>query len=380
MDLLQGAYPLPGVSYDDAAWAMGAIGVMATGTWIGIAGAGWSLPKSVLVVARQPLNNTTLFCAVWIAFFLGMFNFAFTSDFDVAKMIEALGECRFCAPWSRGAFGGAEAFIEHLQYFGYVLPSLTVLIAQREGWSRPRTILASILSIIMIAFLAQQGGRRIIGMVGGAALITWMLLQGGIKMKVLIGGIIGVVVLLVGMEQMLRHRDLGFSVVTDDFQEQAVLVRVDDNFLRLSQIVELIPDVQPYVGLQPLLYALTKPIPRVLWPGKPSDSGYDLTALLGWRGVSLTTSMVGELYAMNGLFVVFLGGLVYGRVANMWNKILGLQAGAGKCMIYALGVMALFVGLRSMQDLVIMSYGLLGWLVIGRLLPGAKSRAIARTT
>ena len=80
---------------------------------------------------------------------------------------------------------------------------------------------------------------------------------------------------------------------------------------------------------------------------------------------------------MHGLIVVFIGGLVFGRIANMWNKILAVP-GVGKSMIYSVGIMVLFAGLRSMQDLVIMSYGLLGWFVIASLLRSARSRAVAR--
>ena len=141
--------------------------------------------------------------------------------------------------------------------------------------------------------------------------------------------------------------------------------------------MHFIPDVQPYVGLQPLFYASTLSIPRVLWPDKPSDPGYNLTTLLGWSDVSLTTSIIGELYAMHGLIVVFLGGLVFGGLANMWNKILALP-GTGKFVIYVIGIMVLFAGLRSMLDLVFMSYSLIAWLVIARLFPRSKGRTVAR--
>ena len=130
----------------------------------------------------------------------------------MSTMINGLGSCRFCAPWSRGAAGGSEAFVEHLQYFGYVLPSLTVLIAHREGWVSPKAILSTVLSIIMIAFLAQGGGRRIVGVVVGAALLTWVMLQGRIRPKVMIGGLIALTTLLFGMELMLESRTVGFSV------------------------------------------------------------------------------------------------------------------------------------------------------------------------
>jgi hypothetical protein len=376
LDLLQGAYPLEDVTYNDVILALTAIGAMATGILVGMVGTGWQPPQLVLRAAKQQFSSTGLFRAVWVAFFLGMFHFAYSSDFDPSLMINALGWCRFCAPWSTGAFGGWEAFIVHLQYFGYVLPSLTVLLAYREGWARPKTIVASIVSIIMVAFLAQGGGRRIIGVVVGAALITWSLLQERIRPRTLVGGLIAVAILLVFMEEMLQFRKVGLSDSDEDYVSE-LAVHVDDNFLQLSQIIHFIPNVQPYVDLQPLAYALSLPIPRALWPGKPSDPGYDLPELLGWSGVSLSTSIVGELYAMHGLLVVFLGGLVFGRIANMWNKVLAVP-GMGKSMIYGFGAMVLFAGLRSMQDLVIMSYGLLAWLVIARLLRRARGKALPR--
>ena len=107
-----------------------------------------------------------------------MFYYAYSSDFDPSLMIAALGWCRFCAPWSTGTFGGWDAFFVNLKYFGYVLPSLTVLLAHREGWVRPKAIVSAILSLIFVVFLAQEGGRRVIGVTVGAGIITWLLLAG----------------------------------------------------------------------------------------------------------------------------------------------------------------------------------------------------------
>ena len=378
LDLLQGAYPLT-VSYDDVIFAFTGIGTMAAGIWIGMLGTGWSPPKLVLRAAKLQFSTAWLFRVIWISFFLGMGWFAYSSNFDPLLMIEALGWCRFCAPWSTGAFGGADAFLVHLQYFGYVLPSLTVVLAQRVGWVRPKTIIGIILSIIIALFLAQGGGRRIIGVVLGAAVLTWFLLQKRIRLKSIVGGLIGITIILVSMEQMLEYRQFGFSSSSSSIQEEDTsVVHVDDNFLRLCQIEQLIPNIQPYVGLQPLYYALTLPIPRVLWPGKPSDPGYDLTNLLGWKGVSLTTSIVGELYSMNGLIVVFIGGLVFGLMANMWNRVLAAEGGEGKYVLFCLGLMVLVAGLRSMQDLVIMSYALFAWLGIASLFPRARASVVAR--
>ena len=379
LDLLQASYPLTDVSYDDAILALTAIGAMATGIWVGMVGSGWSPPQMVLRAAKQQFSSAGLFRAVWMTFFLGMFYFAYSSDFDPSIMIAALGWCRFCAPWSTGSFGGWNAFFAHLQYFGYVLPSLTVLLAHRQGWMRPKAMVGTILSIILVVFLAQGGSRRIIGVIVGGALITWLLLQARLRPKFLVGGLIGAIFLLVFMDLMAQYRNFGFDYQASDLSsdDSNSLVRVDDNFLRLSQVVHFIPDVQNYVDLQPLYHALSLPIPRVLWPDKPSGPGYSLNDLLGNTGASLTNSIIGELYAMHGLIVVFIGGLIYGRIANMWNKVLAVP-GESKSIFYGFGVMVLFVGLRSMQDLVLMSYGLLAWLIITKLLPSTRSTVVTR--
>ena len=385
LEMIQGAYPLEDVSYDDVILAFTAIGTMGAGIWVGMLVTGWSPPQFVLGAAKQEFSSATLFGAALISFFLGMFYFAYSSDFDPILMIDALGWCRFCAPWSTGEFGGWEAFAQKLEYFGYLLPSLTVLLGHREGWMRPKTIVSTVLSIIVVLFLAQGGGRRVIGVTIGAALILLLVLQRRVRPKVLIVAFVGATILLMSMEAMLEYRQYGFSNQVADYRfsdeagnsEHSPLVHVDDNFLRLSQIVHFIPDVHPYVGLQPLFYVLTLSIPRVLWPDKPSDPGYNLTELLGWSGVSLSASIIAELYAMHGLIVVFLGGLVFGGLANMWNKILALP-GTTKSVIYAIGVMVLFAGIRSMLDLVFMSYGLLAWLVMARLLPRTRGKAVTK--
>ena len=41
---------------------------------------------------------------------------------------------RWSAPWGRGQLGGWDAFLDQMQYFGYVLPSLTALLIARRGF------------------------------------------------------------------------------------------------------------------------------------------------------------------------------------------------------------------------------------------------------
>ncbi len=62
-----------------------------------------------------------------------------------------------------------------------------------------------------------------------------------------------------------------------------------------------------------------------------------------------------------GFIGVFLGGLFYGRLAGALSRMLAEQGSASALVIYSIGLLALFAGMRSMIELVLMSYGILAW-------------------
>ncbi len=376
LDLLQGIFQLYGVSRDQIIIAITAIGVMGGGIWLGTIGRGWSLPRLVVNTTQSAISDSALNKAVWLTFILGMSLFVISSKFNIGVMFSALGEARWSAPWAQSRMGGWNSFLVHTQYFGYVLPALTVVMAQRRSWLHPAVLMALVFSIIMVLFLSQGGGRRVTGVVIGAGLLCWLLLQPRLNLKTLTVAALITALLLIFMQQMLTYRNVGFKVIRqDDVQTRSIEhLHVDDNFYRLTQIVQYIPDVHPYVYHQAVVYALIRPVPRVLWPGKPLTPGYDLPELNGMTGVSLTTSVIGEFYASYGLLAVFIGALVMGRLARMWSRIQGLPISVSGVLTYSLGLMAMFAGLRSMQDLVIMSYGLFGWFAISYLVAKRRQR------
>jgi len=365
MDLLQGAYPLYELSDDAIKLAFIAIAVMATGIWLGVAGKGWRPPRLIMRTARLELGEKAIFTAIVIAFVLGMMHFVVSSNFDPLVMWNGLKGSRWSTPWARGALGGWGSFMEHMRYFGYILPSLTVALAQRMGWLRIVVILSIVLSVIMLAFLAQGGARRVIGVTVGSALVCWIVLQGQLSLKQKIVSAVVLVLLLSFMQFMLKQRVSGFaSELPVKVETRFKHLHVDDNFLRLGQVIQIFPRSVDYAGIEPIIYVLVRPIPRALWPGKPVSPGYNLTMLVGMSGISLSSSIVGELYAIYGLIAVLVGGVILGRLAATLNRIYTDSHGNGRALVFSIGLMILFVSLRSMQDLVIMSYGLLAWIVI----------------
>jgi hypothetical protein len=287
-------------------------------------------------------------------------------------MVYYLGQERWAAPWGRGQLGGWDAFLDHLQYFGYLLPVLTVVIGRRLGVRNVRTLICIGLSVIVALFLAQSGSRRVIGVVGGMALVLWVLDQQRLRVKHLLTTAFAIIALLVALQVMLEYRNIGLSVLVGQgevrsgrYEKRTVLeeqhLRVDDNFYRLCQIIQLIPAQYPFVYQKYLVYVIVRPIPRVLWPGKPVDAGFDLPTALGVEGLSLSYSVIGELYMSLGLIGVALGGWLYGRIASTASGLLARCRTQGALVIYSIVVMALFSGMRSILELILVSYVVLAW-------------------
>lgn len=372
LDLIQGAYDLS----EAPDWAIRdafiAIGVSAIATWVGIGGKPWSIPKWLGEIAAAPMSTRAVSRLVIVCFLLGMFNYAFATGFDLPVMFSYIGTGRWSAPWSRGQLGGWGAFLDQMQYFGYVLPSLTALLISRRGF-KPVTLMAIVFSLIMLAFLSQGGGRRIIGVTVGAAIIVWIQAQQSVNVRRLVLASGAAIALLATMQFMLNIRTIGYEEYAYRGTSDYDYLHVDDNFLRLSQVIEIVPAEHDYVGFQQLVFTAVRPIPRVLWPGKPVDPGFDLPSIVGLKGVSLSTSTIGEWYLSFGWIAVVFGGWLHGRLASTANVLRDAEYRTNP-IVYGLAVMVLVSGMRSMLELVLMSYALVAWWAANRL---TRERAIA---
>ena len=378
LDLLQGVYAMQDIGADQVRTAFLAIGIFVVMVWFGAMRRSWRIPQVLISSVSQEFSINTYFSLAVACFFIGMLNFAIPCNFNVFEMVHYLGQERWAAPWGRGQLGGWEAFLDHLQYFGYLLPVLTVVIGRRVGLRNTRTLLCVGMSMIVSLFLAQSGSRRVIGVVIGMALILWILDQQRLRVKHLVTTLLAVFALLVTLQLMLEYRNVGLSVLVGQAEVQSGRVekrqifeeqhlRVDDNFYRLCQIVQLIPNTYPFVYHKYLVYVLVRPVPRVFWPGKPVDPGFDLPTALGVQGVSYSYSVIGELYMSLGLIAVALGGWFYGRVAATASGLLRRCSTQGALVIYSIVVMALFSGMRSFLELILVSYVVLAWVGLSHL-------------
>lgn len=367
LDLIQGSYDLKRVSSVDAMWAFTCIALFSTGVFSGSAVRPMRVPPLLSAAVRIHLSEKKLFGLCVLVFALAFLRFAIPSRFDLYVIFGAFRGGRWQTPWSRGFLGGWDSFLDHFAYFGYILPALTVLIARRAGWLNPRTVMALTLTGLITALMSISGGRRIIGVMGGSALCVWFLSGSSVRWRHLAVVIGFSSILLFAMQVILIFRDRGLSEVFSKNASERLMERktlhIDDNFLRLAQITKIIPEQHPYVTWRWALWVAVRPIPRVFWAGKPVDPGFNLTTHLGIQGVSLSMSIIGELYMAFGFVGCALGGILFGRLSRSLANVLESSNSSGALIVFGVGLLALFTGIRSGIELVLMSYGLVAWVV-----------------
>jgi hypothetical protein len=227
--------------------------------------------------------------------------------------------------------------------------------------------------------MMQTGARRSVGIFFGASIICWLLVHPRITQRRVMAAIAGILVTLCVMQGMLEIRNIGLWNAPGYFKERPLHYKtlwVDDNFLRLGQIIYLIPNQYPYVYEKQLIYTLVRPVPRALWPGKPMGVGFDIAKANRAKNVSFSCSIVGEWYLTAGFIAVFFGGWLHGALGACLGRLLAIEGGGGRALMYGIGSMALVAGLRSMPELVLTSYVFLAWLVVSRLLIGSPQSLV----
>jgi hypothetical protein len=356
LDLIQGSYDLVQVNNQDIQYAFIAIGLFISCTWIAALFFPFPLPKYIIRSASYELQPKSIFKLIFIFFSLSIFKFAYPCGFEPFTMFYYLGQNRWNAPWVRGALGGWDSFLDHMAYFGYLLPTLTTLLALRSRKFNLPLILSILMTLTISFFLGHTGSRRIIGVIFGSAIFCWILEQDKLKIRDVVLALASVAILLFSMQFMLEYREVGFQSAfnTQPKEMHYEKLHVDDNFLRLAQVIHLIPDSHPFIYEKQIIFTLIRPIPRVLWPEKPTDPGFNLTEATNSTGME---------------------GWIYGVMARMTSILLIRDVQSSSSVVYSLIAMIIFAGMRSMYDLVLMSYALIAWIAVSLLVLPLRKRA-----
>lgn len=334
----------------------------------------WWLPKRQRPETPD-FSNEWLFNALLICAGLGLLARLIPCQFSPVCIATGLFGSREVGAWNQTTLGNSSAFVYHLGYFGYLTLPLTVALHHRAGRVDWRVMIGLALTIFFMLFLIKDGGRRLVGMVAGSGLLTWLLLQPRMgPRQVLVGGLSAIALLML-MQIMLVFRLWEGGIVSNLLSGRAFESvsleegpKVDNNFNSLVRVVDLMPEFKAHTGWEAIIYWAVRPIPRVLWPQKPSSPGISIPWELKERwgdGFTLTISAVGDWYIAFGVTSVIAAGLMMGflggRLVMAWMK-----PRLRDTVLYSLGAMCLFIGLRSYLELILMSYPILALLLIER--------------
>lgn len=367
LDAAQGAYGFVGVSRETLVSAFGAVALFAVAIWLGSFLASLRtvrLPR----VASVAIDARLLFLAAMACFLLGMLRVFLACKLSPVCIASQLFLPRFESAWHTANIGNFDTLLMRLQYFGYLVLPLTAVLYHVERRITWRVVLLALLGLFFLLILVQGGGRRQVGMVLGITGIVWMLLNRPVKLRdfIVLGAIAAILLALMQFMHTWRYQGIG-EAVSDDAGEVSYmlherLIKVDKNLLFMSQIMERVPKLYPYTGMTGIEYIVTAPIPRAIYPDKPVQRGFPLARILHMRvqpSWTWTVSAVGDFYLIGGFAVIAAGGLFFGVLAGLGNRLLRGPPNIRNVMLYGVVAMTLFIGLRTVHEIIISGFAVL---------------------
>lgn len=307
-------------------------------------------------IMTRPVPPTWLAVIFWCSFFLGFLHILLATDFDIPKIVEAMLRARFDQPWGRGRLGDWKALITELQLLLYLVPPLFgLMLGKRERYSAINLLLSG-LAFLWVLFFGFTGGTR---NVFAAYLVTFLIAftfssPPQRRTQVIVVAVLCGAMMVTATRVMLDMRTVGLkrwlagdmpSMIT----RQNSSVFVDDNLLAISVLTQYFPkqNQDRYLGFEIPYLALIRPIPRALWPGKPTGMSISIEDVFKVKGVTIAATFVGEAYMSGGLFAVLLEGMVLGILATFWNRFSAQKNSELGLLVYSSGFFAVTITMRS---------------------------------
>ena len=307
-------------------------------------------------IMTRPVPPGWLLVILWVSFFVGFLYVLLGVDFDLPRILEAMMQARFDQPWGRGRLGDWKALINELSLLLYLVPPIVGLMFGRRERYSPLSLLLAMLAFLWLLFFGFAAGTRT---VFAAYLITFLVAftfssPPQRRTQVLVVAAICGAMMVMATKVMLEMRTMGLKRwlegdIPAGMTRQNSSVFVDDNLLAISVLAQYFPKQNGghYLGLEIPYLALIRPIPRALWPGKPTGMSVSIEEIFNVKGVTIAATFVGEAYMSGGLFAVALEGIILGILATFWNRFASQKNSALGLLVYSSGFFAVTITMRS---------------------------------
>jgi oligosaccharide repeat unit polymerase len=311
-----------------------------------------------------------LFGFFLFAFVIGYLHIFVAVNFNPVEMIEQMSLPRFYQSWGRGKYGDLYSLLYELSLFIYLLPPIAGLIlAHANRFSTiQKAIVVSVLTLTFYYAFAS-GTRNVLGTYVISMFGAYFLSKPNLKLKrVLMVGVPVTVLLLFASTLMLEFRNFGGITWLTEGERHYDTLYIDQSLTNLSKLTDVFPNAVDYLGLEIPYQALIKPIPRVLWPGKPEGLSTSIEEASGTTDniTTLSVTFVGEAYMAFGFVGVLVAGVLFGAAAGWWNRV-GQEADSSfSQVLYASGFLCAAMGMRSLLTMVPFMLPSVGLWIFGR--------------
>jgi hypothetical protein len=337
-------------------------------------------------VMTRPVAPSILIWLFWGSFFLGYLHVLLGVNFDLVAMLDYLTRPRFEQPWGRGKFGDWKALINELSLLLYFIPPLTALVLARRERFSTAVIVTTVLGFAWTLFYGFCSGTRNLF---GAYLVTFMIAFAFAsplerRRQVVIVCAAAAAAFGFATNAMLEMRTVGFQrwwkgEFTAYANRQSEAVFVDDNLLAIAKIADYFPAKHAFLDLEIPYLAAVRPIPRAIWKGKPEGLSVRVEEdVFAMKGLTISSTFVGEGYMSGGLFGVGAYALVLGALAGLWNRMASPSNSELGILIYASGFFAVVITMRSVMTLTTALLTPAAGIVIGTFLFKGARRVLSR--
>ena len=321
----------------------------------------------------------------WISFAVGYFHMLMAVGFNPATMINALMGPRFDVPWGRGQFGDAQALLYELGAMLYLVPPLAgVILGRRKSYSTVSLLLVFVALLFTLFYGFSTGTRNIISSYLITFLAAYIYSSNASRRQIIAVAALVFAILVLATYYELRFRDVGLRNYLQSGEterapeEEEMSLYVDYNLYNVGALVNIFPNHANYIGWKAPLWIIARPIPRVLWPGKPDGSAVSVEGVLGLEGLTIAATFIGESYMAGGLIGVVVAGVLLGMLAQWWTrKAFSAVSGFG-ILIYGSGFFAVVITMRSMYWLPVAILPTLAAVVLGHVVrrPSAMNQPL----
>lgn len=327
--------------------------------------AGLFIGRHLFIPKKQPFQATLtheiprgwLLVIFWLSFIIGYSNMLITVRFNFVDLVNWFMAPRFTQPWGRDRLGDWSALLYELNMLIQLIPPLAgIILARRHRYPTGQLIL--IVAVLALTFFyGFAGGTR---NVFATFLVTFMMgyalaIPRDRSRELLILAPIAAVLMCAATFYMLQFREAGLKNYlqgkwTPPPQELGVkkTLYVDYNLFSICKLADFFPRTHEYLGFEIPYQALIRPIPRAVWPGKPTGLSMSIEDAMNMEGLTISASFAGEAYMSGGSFAVFGLALLLGGFMGWWGALYSPSNSEIGHLVYASGFFAAVISMRSL--------------------------------